>query len=108
MTKISKKYSPEVRERAAQMVLSGISEHGSRWAAIVAISSKIGCAPQTLNEWVKQVETDTGKRGGLITDERNRIKALEREVKELRQANEILRKASAYFAQAELDRPFKK
>ena len=95
MTKTSKKYSPEVRARAAQMVLSGISEHGSRWAAIVAIVGKIGCVPQTLNEWVKQVETDTGKRGGLTTEERDRVKALEREVKELRQANEILHKASA-------------
>jgi len=108
MSKLSKKYSPEVRERAVGMVLSGVGEHGSRWSAIVSISGKIGCAPQTLNEWVKQVETDTGKRGGLTSEESDRIKALERENRELRQANEILRKASAYFAQAELDRPFKK
>jgi len=105
MSKLSKKYSPEVRGRAVGMVLSGVGEHGS---AIVSISGKIGCAPQTLNEWVKQVETDTGKRGGLTSEESDRIKALERENRELRQANEILRKASAYFAQAELDRPFKK
>ena len=75
---------------------------------IVSISSKIGCAPQTLNEWVKKVEVDTGQRGGITTEQAEKMKALEREVRELKQANEILRKASAYFAQAELDRPFKR
>jgi len=83
-------------------------QHESRWAAIVSISAKIGCAPQTLNEWVKKVEVDTGQRGGITTEMAEKMKALERENRELKQANEILRKASAYFAQAELDRPFKK
>jgi len=90
------------------MVLDGAGQHESRWAAIVSISSKIGCAPQTLNEWVKKVEIDTGQRGGITTDQAEKMKALEREVRELKQANEILRKASAYFAQAELDRPLKR
>jgi transposase len=83
-------------------------QHESRWAAILSISSKIGCAPQTLNEWVKKVEVDTGQRGGITTEQAEKMKALEREVRELKQANEILRKASAYFAQAELDRPLKR
>ena len=89
------------------MVLDGTGQHESGWAAIVSISSKIGCAPQTLNEWVKKVEADTGQRGGITTKQAEKMKALEREVRELKQANEILRKASAYFAQAELDRPLK-
>ncbi|MCK0096221.1 IS3 family transposase [Yoonia sp. F2084L] len=97
MTKTTNKYSPEVRERAVRMVLDGAGQHESRWAAIVSISSKIGCAPQTLNEWVKKVEVDTGQRGGLATEQAEKMKALEREVRELKQANEILRKASAYF-----------
>jgi transposase len=97
-------YSPEVRERAVRMVAEQGREHASQWAAIVSISGKIGCTPQTLHTWVAQAERDSGKRAGPSTEERERIKALEREVKELRQANEILRKASAYFAQAELDR----
>jgi transposase-like protein len=80
----------------------------SREGAILSISAKIGCAPQTLNEWVKRVEVDTGQRGGVTTEQAEKMKALEREVRELKQANEILRKASAYFAQAELDRPFKR
>ena len=80
----------------------------SREGAILSISAKIGCAPQTLNEWVKKVEVDTGQRGGITTEQAEKIKALERENRELKQANEILRKASAYFAQAELDRPFKR
>ena len=84
------------------------ADHASQWAAIVSISGKIGCSPQTLHNWVAQAERDSGKRAGPSTDERERIKALERENRELRQANEILRKASAYFAQAELDRPFKR
>jgi len=108
MSKTTSKYSPEVRERAVHMVLDNQGQHESRWSAILSISSKIGCAPQTLNEWVKKVEVDTGQRGGITTEMAEKMKALEREVKELKQANEILRKASAYFAQAELDRPFKR
>ncbi|QBY01113.1 hypothetical protein E2K80_10575 [Rhodophyticola sp. CCM32] len=105
MTKTTNKYSPEVRERAVRMVLGGAGQHESRCAAI---ASKIGCAPQTLNEWVKTVEVDTGQRGGITPEQAEKMKALEREVRELKQANEILRKASAYFAQAELDRPLKR
>ncbi len=100
----TRKFSPEVRERAVRMVSEHRGEHPSQWAAIVSISSKIGCTAQTLSTWVKQAERDTGKRAGLTTDERERLRQLERENRELRQANEILRKASAYFAQAELDR----
>jgi transposase-like protein len=106
--KTTNKYSPEVRERSVRMVLDHEGDHISRWSAIVSISGKIGCAPQTLNEWVKKVEVDGGKRAGISTDMADKMKALEREVRELRQANEILRKASAYFAQAELDRPLKR
>ena len=101
------KYSPEVRERAVRMVIEHRAEHASQWAAIVSIAAKIGCTAQTLHNWVAQSERDAGARAGLSTDERERMKALERENRELRQANEILRKASAYFAQAELDRRFK-
>ena len=100
MNKTSNKYTPEVRERAVGMVLNGEGQHESRWAAIVSISAKIGCAPQTLNEWVKKVEVDTGQRGGITTEMAEKMKALERENRELKQANEILRKASAYFAPA--------
>ena len=88
-------YSPEVRERAVRMVIEHGREHASQWAAIVSIAGKIGCTPQTLHNWVAQAERDSGKRAGPSTEERERIKMLEREVKELRQANEILRKASA-------------
>ena len=102
------RYSTEVRARAVRMVDERAGDHPSQWAAIVSISGKIGCSPQTLHTWVSQAERDSGKRAGLTTDEREQIRALEREVKELRQANEILRKASAYFAQAELDRPPKR
>ena len=98
------KYSPEVRERAVRMLLEHQGEHGSQWAAIGSIASKIGCTAETLRKWVRQVERDSGKRSGLTTDEKQRLKDLEREVRELRRANEILRKASAFFAQAELDR----
>ena len=98
------KYSPEVRERAVRMVQEQTKEHGSQWSAIESIAPKIGCAPQTMLEWVRKTERDSGRRPGLTSDERERMKALERENRELRQANEILRKASAFFAQAELDR----
>jgi transposase-like protein len=103
----STKFSPEVRERAVRMVQEHRGEYPSLWAAIESISAKIGCVPQTLNEWVKKSEVDSGAREGVTSDERERIKALEREVKELRRANEILKLASAFFAQAELDRKLK-
>ncbi len=104
MSKTTNKYSPEVRERAVRMVLDNQGQHDSRWSAIMSISAKIGCAPQTLNEWVKKAEVDRGERAGVTTEMADRLRALERENRELKQANEILRKASAYFAQAELDR----
>ena len=100
----TKKYSPEVRERAIQMVLEHQSEYPSQWAAIGSISTKIGCTAETLRKWVRQYEQDQGLRGGLTSDDRERLKALEKENRELRRANEILRKAPAFFAQAELDR----
>ena len=105
--KTSNKFSPEVRSRAVRLVFDHERDHPSRWAAISSIAAKIGCTAQTLNEWVKKSEVDTGKRAGVPADTAERLKALERENRELRQANEILRKASAYFAQAELDRRFK-
>ena len=108
MSKTPNKYSSEVRERAVRMVFDHQAEHASQWATIMSIAPKIGCNPETLRSWVRQAERDQGLRAGLTTDECDRIKALEREVRELRQANEILRKASAYFAAAELDRPFRK
>ena len=101
------KFSPEVRERAVRMVFEQRSEHASQWAAIESIAPKIGCTAQTLLNWVRQHERDTGQREGVTTAEQQRIKALEREVKELRRANEILKLASAFFAQAELDRRLK-
>ena len=104
MSKTTNKFSHEVRERAVRLVLDNEGQHESHWQAVVSISAKIGCAPQTLNEWVKRSEVDTGRRAGIPTEMADRLKALERENRELRQANEILRKASAYFAMAELDR----
>lgn len=100
----SKKYSPELKERAVRMVLECRSDHPSLWSAVESIAQKIGCVPQTLLEWVRKHEGDSGTRDGVTTEERERIKALERENKELRRANEILKLASAFFAQAELDR----
>jgi transposase len=98
------KYAPEVRERAIRMVREHGAEHPSQWAAIASIASKLGCTTETLRRWVRQAERDAGQRPGVTTDERQRLKELERENHELKRANEILRKASAYFAQAELDR----
>jgi len=98
------KFSPEVRERAVRLVLTQQAAHDSQWAAIQSIAGKIGCTAETLRTWVRQTERNEGKRSGLTTDERLRLRELERENRELRRTNEILRKASAYFAQAELDR----
>ena len=103
----SNKFSPEVRERAVRLVREHRGEYPSLWMAVESIAPKIGCVPQTLLTWVKRVEIDTGMREGVTTSEAQRIKELERENKELRRANEILKVASAFFAQAELDRRFK-
>ncbi len=104
----SKRYSPEIRERAVRMVLEQQKEHSSQWAAIQSIASKLGCTSETLRRWVRQAERDQSIRNGMTSDDRERLKKLERENRELKRANEILRKASAFFAQAELDRPLKK
>jgi transposase-like protein len=100
----TKRYSPEVRERAVRLVFDHESAHESQWAAMESVAAKIGCTAETLRKWVRQAERDQGRRDGVTTSDRERLKALERENRELRRANEILRTASAYFAQAELDR----
>ena|SRR5689334_15660963 len=98
------KYPAELRERAVRLVLDQQGQHESQWAAICSVAGKMGCTAETLRKWLRQVERDTGQRPGLTTSERERFKELERENRELKRANEILRKASAFFAQAELDR----
>ena len=105
--KKSVKYSPEVRERAVRLVAECRGDHPSQWSAIQSVASKIDCTAQTLLTWVRQHERDTGQREGPTTADQKRVKELEREVRELRKANEILKLASAFFAQAELDRRFK-
>ena len=104
MSNTTNKFSPEVRARAVRMVLDHEGDHASRWAAMSSIAAKIVCSPHTLREWVSKAEVDSGKRVGVPTEVAEKLKALERENRELRQANEILRKASAYFALAEFDR----
>jgi len=107
MNKKPSNFAPEVRERAVRLVREQRNDHSSLWAAVESIAGMIGCAPQTLHEWGKRDQVDQGERAGVTTDERERIKALERENKELRRANEILKLASEFFAQAELDRRLK-
>ena len=101
------RYAPEVRERAVRMVFEHENEYASQWAAVSSIASKIGCSPETLRSWVRRAETDQGRREGVTSSERERLKALEKENRELKRANEILKTASAFFAQAELDRRLK-
>ena len=102
--KTQKRYPLEVRERAVRLVLEQQNEHGSQWGAICSIASKIGCTPESLRRWLRFAEVDQGKRDGITSSERDRVKQLERENRELKRTNEILRKAAAFFAQAELDR----
>jgi transposase len=106
--KNQKRYSSEFRERAVRMVREHRSEHASQWAAVASIAAKIGCTAQTLQNWMNKADVDAGLKPGVSSELSERLKALERENRELRQANEILKKASAYFAQAELDRPWRK
>jgi transposase len=98
------RYSPEMRERAVRLVLESLPSHDSEWAAITSVAGKVGCTAETLRKWVRRDQVDAGRRPGVTSAERERVKELEREVRELKRANEILRKASAFFAQAELDR----
>ena len=107
-SKTANKFSPEVRERAVRMLREHEGEYPSRWAAMASIAAKIGCTTETLRLWVNKSERSGDAGAGGTGEVAERLKALERENRELRQANEILRKASAYFAQAELDRPFKR
>ncbi len=102
------KFSPEVRERAVRLVQEHRDEYRSLWAAVESIAPKVGCTPTTLLDWIKRSEVDSGIRAGVTTEERERLKALEKENRELRRANEILKSASAFFAQAALDRELKK
>ena len=106
--KTTNRYSPEIRERAVRLVLEHQSDHDSQWAAIASVADKIGCTAETLRKWVRQAERDRGLREGMTTEDRERLKALERENRELRRANEILKTASAFFAAAELDRRLKR
>ncbi len=102
--KTQKRYPKEVRERAVRLVLEQQNEHGSQWGAITSIAGKIGCTPESLRRWLRLAEVDQGKRGGVTSSERDLVKQLKRENRELKRTNEILRKAAAFFAQAELDR----